>query len=58
MTKVPKLEVNKGKEKVDVEHIKVERIGHGKEGMEQAHPMEGSLHPRGQVITPHPTKKG
>ena len=24
--------------------------------MDQVHPMEGSLHPRGQVITPHPTK--
>ena len=25
--------------------------------MEATHPMEGSLHPRGQVVTPHPTKK-
>ena len=25
--------------------------------MEVAHPMKGSLHPRGQVVTPHPTKK-
>ena len=31
--------------------------GHGKEGMDQAHPMEGSLHPRGQVIILHPTKQ-
>ena len=31
---------------------------HGKEGMEPTHQVEGSLHPRGQVVTPHPTKKG
>ena len=32
-------------------------IGHGEEGMDRAHPIEGSLHLRGQVITPHPTKE-
>ena len=25
--------------------------------MEAVHPMEGSLHPRGQVVTHHPTKQ-
>ena len=33
-------------------------IAHAKEWMEQAHPMEGSFHPRGQVVTLHPTKQG
>ena len=54
--KAPKTEVNKDKEKVDVEHIKAEMKRHGKGEMDQAHPMEGSLHLRGQVITPHSIK--
>ena len=33
-------------------------IGHGKRKMLRVHPMEkGSLHPMGQVVTPHQTKK-
>ena len=33
------------------------RIEQGREEMEATHPMEGSLHPKGQVVTLHPTKK-
>ena len=29
----------------------------GKEEMEATHPMEGSLHPKDQVVTLHPTKQ-
>ena len=32
-------------------------VGHGKEDMEATHPMERSLHLKGQVVTLHPTKK-
>ena len=32
--------------------------GHGKRMMLKVHPMEkGSLHPMGQVVTPHQTKQ-
>ena len=57
-SKVPSCEFDKGKSKVDVEHIKDEMKRHGRKRMIVAHQMEkGSLHPMGQVITPHQTRK-
>ena len=56
-SKAPNFEFNKGKEKVDVSTSKERWIEHGREDMEVAHLMEGSLHPKGQLVTLHPTKQ-
>ena len=36
---------------------KERRIVHGREEMEAKNSMEGSLHPKGQLVTLHPTKQ-
>ena len=56
-SKAPNPEFNKRKGKVDVEHIKGEMNRTWKRRDEAAHPMEGSLHLKGQVVTLHLTKK-
>ena len=48
----PRLKLTRAKENLIMKTSRHIWRRHGKEEMDQVHPMEGSLHPRGQVITP------